>query len=64
MSECQHPVTHINPDGSVVCLVCDESWLVVGNVVWLNPGHVHKGPGGRLDAYGHWVVDNAELPNG
>lgn len=24
MSECNHPVTHINPDGSVVCLVCDE----------------------------------------
>lgn len=24
MSECQHPVTHTNPDGSVQCLVCDE----------------------------------------
>lgn len=24
MSECKHPVTHANPDGSVQCLVCDE----------------------------------------
>lgn len=25
MSECNHPVTHINPDGSVECLICGET---------------------------------------
>lgn len=59
MSECNHPVTHTNPDGSVVCLVCDE---VMG--FNLGPGGVHKGPCGRLDVSGHWVVDNAEDSNG
>ena len=24
MSDCIHPVPHLNPDGSVVCLVCDQ----------------------------------------
>lgn len=24
MSQCQHPVTHTEPNGEVTCLVCDK----------------------------------------
>ena len=42
MSECKHPVTHANPDGSVVCLVCGET-VVPGYVQII--GHPGATPG-------------------